>query len=59
MHYLRELVLATLLLGSSADAAFYGKKSPVIQLDSKNFAKEILQSDTAAVRLDDAPLPWV
>lgn len=50
MHLLRELVVTTLLLlASGADAAFYGTKSAVVQLDHKNFAKEILNSDNAAV----------
>ncbi|KAI5798887.1 hypothetical protein EDC01DRAFT_21831 [Geopyxis carbonaria] len=49
MHLLRELVLSALLLVGSADAAFYSKKSSVINLDSKNFKKEILQSEHAAV----------
>lgn len=50
--YLRELTLATLILFEAGvvHAGFYGKSSAVISLDSKNFDREILQSDNAAVR---------
>jgi hypothetical protein len=49
MLLLRELALTSLLLLGSADAAFYSKKSAVVQLDSKNFKKEILDSRNVAV----------
>lgn len=49
MH-LRELALALLLAGC-AEAGFYsGGKSAVLELDGKNFAREILDSKNAAVR---------
>ncbi|KAA8912857.1 hypothetical protein FN846DRAFT_886957 [Sphaerosporella brunnea] len=48
MLLLRELaVAASLLVG--VDAAFYSSKSAVVNLDHKNFGKEILNFDNAAI----------
>lgn len=50
MLLVRGLAAASLLLlVDSADAAFYSKKSAVIQLDSKNFKSEILDSKHVSV----------
>lgn len=50
MLLVRELAAASLLLlVGSADATFYSKKSAVIQLDSKNFKSEILDSKHVSV----------
>jgi len=58
MHLLRELVVTTLfLLVSGVNAELYGKKSAVFQLDHKNFQKEILNSDNAAVCPFPAMIP--
>ena len=48
MTLLRELLFSVLLLSAGADA-FYGKHTDVVELDHKNFAKEILQYENAAV----------
>lgn len=48
MTLLRELLLSALALAAGADA-MYGKHSNVVELDHKNFGKEILQSKNAAV----------
>jgi hypothetical protein len=48
MLLLWELTVAALLL-TTAEAAFYGKKSAVVNVDHKNFGKEILDSENAAV----------
>jgi hypothetical protein len=50
MVCLKELALASLLLTGSA-SALYSSKGPVIQVNEKNFKKEILDSNTAAVSL--------
>ncbi|KAG0632864.1 hypothetical protein HOY80DRAFT_897439 [Tuber brumale] len=49
MVLLRELSLATFLALASSANAFYGKSSGVITLDSKNFEKEILNTEHASV----------
>ncbi|CAZ81280.1 unnamed protein product [Tuber melanosporum] len=49
MVLLRELSLATFLALASSASAFYGKSSGVITLDSKNFEKEILNTEHASV----------
>lgn len=50
MFLLRELALLALI--ASAEAGFYsGKNSPVLEVNSKNFKKEILESGHAAVRI--------
>ncbi|KAF8544239.1 thioredoxin-like protein [Trichophaea hybrida] len=49
MLLLRELAITSLLLLGSAEAAFYSKNSAVIQLDNKNFKKEIIDSINVAV----------
>lgn len=48
MTLLRELLFTALLLSGGVDA-FYGKHTDVVELDSKNFDKEILQNENAAV----------
>ncbi|CUS15200.1 unnamed protein product [Tuber aestivum] len=50
MVLLRELSLATFLALAGSANAFYGKSSGVIMLDSKNFEKEILNTEHASVR---------
>lgn len=50
MVLLRELSLATFLALAGSANAFYGKSSGVITLDSKNFEKEILNTEYASVR---------
>jgi protein disulfide-isomerase A6 len=49
MVLLRELSLATFLALASSASAFYGKSSGVITLDSKNFEKEILNTEHASI----------
>ncbi|RPA88239.1 thioredoxin-domain-containing protein [Ascobolus immersus RN42] len=48
MVCLKELALASLLLTGSA-SALYSSKGPVLQVNEKNFKKEILNSNTAAI----------
>lgn len=50
MVSLRNIAVTALLFWGTADAAFYGKNSPVVSLDKKNFKEEILDSRNAAVR---------
>lgn len=49
MTLLRDLIFSFLLLSAGADA-FYGS-SDVVELDNKNFDKEILRYNGAAVSI--------
>ena len=51
MKLLRELAILALLAG--VEAKFYSAKSPVLDVDNKNFKKEILESEHAAVSAGD------
>ncbi|KAI5798167.1 hypothetical protein FPQ18DRAFT_321741 [Pyronema domesticum] len=55
MVSLRNIAVTALLFWGTADAAFYGKNSPVVSLDKKNFKEEILDSRNAAVVAFVAP----
>jgi hypothetical protein len=57
MVSLRNIAVTALLFWGTADAAFYGKNSPVVSLDKNNFKEEILDSRNAAVSDSSSSTP--
>lgn len=53
MHF--QPLLAALALAGAAQAGFYTKNSPVLQVDAKNYDRLIAKSNHTSVRLHPFP----